>query len=209
MCQDLTDWNMVFSLPLSLWCNIPGKRAPILITKPMVESMKDGSVVVDLAAEAGGNIETTVPGELSVHKVSAHVYICPKPSSIFHYNLFYFVVFLFFFKGVTHIGYTDLPSRLPTQSSTLYSNNITKLLRAISPDKDNFYFDVKDTFDYGTMDHVVRGSIVMQVWGHSSTVSSSRMNMCTVCWDTDDKLINMLQNIRKQRIDLVGACHRH
>ncbi|XP_076614047.1 NAD(P) transhydrogenase, mitochondrial [Chaetodon auriga] len=111
---------------------IPGKRAPILITKPMVESMKDGSVLVDLAAEAGGNIETTVPGELSVH------------------------------KGVTHIGYTDLPSRLPTQSSTLYSNNITKLVRAISPDKDNFYLDVKDVFDYGTMDHVVRGSVVMQ-----------------------------------------------
>lgn len=47
-----------------------GKKAPILIKKAMVESMKDGSVVVDLAAEAGGNIETTVPGELSVHKVS-------------------------------------------------------------------------------------------------------------------------------------------
>ncbi|XP_023816192.1 NAD(P) transhydrogenase, mitochondrial-like [Oryzias latipes] len=123
-CQDV---DIVISTAL-----IPGRRAPILITKPMVESMKDGSVVVDLAAEAGGNIETTIPGELSVH------------------------------KGVTHIGYTDLPSRLPTQSSTLYSNNITKLLRAISPDKDNFYLDVKDVFDYGTMDHVVRGSTVMQ-----------------------------------------------
>uniref|UniRef100_A0A3P9NWY4 NAD(P) transhydrogenase, mitochondrial n=1 Tax=Poecilia reticulata TaxID=8081 RepID=A0A3P9NWY4_POERE len=123
-CQEV---DIVISTAL-----IPGRRAPILITKPMVESMKDGSVVVDMAAEAGGNIETTVPGELSVH------------------------------KGVTHVGYTDLPSRLPTQSSTLYSNNITKLLRAISPDKENFYLDVKDVFDYGTMDHVVRGSIVMQ-----------------------------------------------
>ncbi|XP_032425484.1 NAD(P) transhydrogenase, mitochondrial [Xiphophorus hellerii] len=123
-CQEV---DIVISTAL-----IPGRRAPILITKPMVESMKDGSVVVDMAAEAGGNIETTVPGELSIH------------------------------KGVTHVGYTDLPSRLPTQSSTLYSNNITKLLRAISPDKENFYLDVKDVFDYGTMDHVVRGSIVMQ-----------------------------------------------
>uniref|UniRef100_A0A1A7XXV8 NAD(P) transhydrogenase, mitochondrial n=1 Tax=Iconisemion striatum TaxID=60296 RepID=A0A1A7XXV8_9TELE len=123
-CQEV---DIVISTAL-----IPGRRAPILITKPMVESMKDGSVVVDLAAEAGGNIETTVPGELSVY------------------------------KGVTHVGYTDLPSRLPTQSSTLYSNNITKLMRAISPDKDNFYLDVKDAFDYGTMDHVVRGSVVMQ-----------------------------------------------
>uniref|UniRef100_A0A672RRZ2 NAD(P) transhydrogenase, mitochondrial n=1 Tax=Sinocyclocheilus grahami TaxID=75366 RepID=A0A672RRZ2_SINGR len=111
---------------------IPGRKAPVLITKEMVETMKDGSVVVDLAAEAGGNIETTVPGELSVH------------------------------KGVIHVGYTDLPSRLPTQASTLYSNNIIKLIRAISPDKEVFHFDVKNEFDYGTMDHVIRGSIVMQ-----------------------------------------------
>lgn len=48
---------------------VSGKRAPILIKKEFVESMKDGSVVVDLAAEAGGNIETTRPGELYVHKV--------------------------------------------------------------------------------------------------------------------------------------------
>lgn len=54
---------------LCLHCHRAGKRAPILITKQMVESMKDGSVVVDLAAEAGGNIETTVPGELTVYKV--------------------------------------------------------------------------------------------------------------------------------------------
>jgi len=60
--------------------------------------MKPGSVVVDLAAEAGGNIETIKPGELSVH------------------------------KDVIHVGYTDMPSRLPTTSSTLYSNNLSKLL---------------------------------------------------------------------------------
>ncbi|XP_069483339.1 NAD(P) transhydrogenase, mitochondrial [Ambystoma mexicanum] len=111
---------------------IPGKRAPILFRKDMVELMKEGSVVVDLASEAGGNIETTKPGELYVH------------------------------KGITHIGYTDLPSRMATQASTLYSNNITKLLKAISPDKDNFYLDLKDQFDYGTMDHVVRGTVVMK-----------------------------------------------
>lgn len=50
-------------------CCISGKRAPVLIKKEFVESMRDGSVVVDLAAEAGGNIETTKPGELYVHKV--------------------------------------------------------------------------------------------------------------------------------------------
>ncbi|KAG9352232.1 hypothetical protein JZ751_020645 [Albula glossodonta] len=111
---------------------IPGKRAPILIKTDMVESMKDGSVVVDLAAEAGGNIETTKPGELHVH------------------------------KGVTHIGYTDLPSRMATQASSLYSNNVLKLLKAISPDKEYFFFEPKDDFDYGTIDHVIRGSMVMQ-----------------------------------------------
>ena len=73
---------------------IPGKKAPTLITKQMIESMKPGSVVVDLAAEAGGNIETIRPGEI------------------------------YTYKDVIHIGYTDLPSRLPTQSSTLYANNI-------------------------------------------------------------------------------------
>ncbi|XP_007890404.2 NAD(P) transhydrogenase, mitochondrial [Callorhinchus milii] len=111
---------------------IPGKKAPLLISKDMIESMKDGSVVVDLAAEAGGNIETTKPGEIYVH------------------------------KGVTHIGHTDLPSQLASQASTLYSNNITKLLKAISPDQENFYFNPKDDFDYGTMDHVIRGTVVMK-----------------------------------------------
>ncbi len=62
-----------------------------------------------------------------------------------------------------HVGYSDLPSRLPTQASTLYSNNIIKLIRAISPDKEVFHFNIKNEFDYGTMDHVIRGSMVMQV----------------------------------------------
>ncbi|KFV45799.1 hypothetical protein N341_05031, partial [Tyto alba] len=123
-CQDV---DIIITTAL-----IPGKKAPILFKKEMIESMKEGSVVVDLAAEAGGNIETTKPGEMYVH------------------------------KGVTHIGYTDLPSRMATQASTLYSNNIIKLLKAISPDKENFYFDPKDEFDYGTLDHVVRGTVVMK-----------------------------------------------
>uniref|UniRef100_UPI00358E088A NAD(P) transhydrogenase, mitochondrial n=1 Tax=Myxine glutinosa TaxID=7769 RepID=UPI00358E088A len=111
---------------------IPGKRAPILISKEMVETMREGSVIVDLAAEAGGNIETTKPGELYVH------------------------------KGVTHIGYTDLPSRMAAQASALYSNNVVKLLRGISPDKENFHYNLRDDFDYGTLDHVVRGTVVMK-----------------------------------------------
>lgn len=102
---------------------IPGKRAPLLITKQMVESMKPGSVIVDMAAEAGGNVETTRPGELHIH------------------------------NGVVHIGYTDLPSRMPTQSSTLYANNISKFLLAIGP-KGHYHIDLND--------EVVRGSIVLK-----------------------------------------------
>merc|ERR1712165_216339 len=102
---------------------IPGKRAPILIKKYMIDDMKPGSVVVDLAAEAGGNIETIKPGE------------------IYSYN------------DVTHIGLTDLPSRLPTQASTLYANNISKLLLSMAGTKDHYHLDMADD--------VVRGSIVL------------------------------------------------
>lgn len=70
---------------------------------------------------------------------------------------------LFNNQGVTHIGYTDLPSRMATQSSTLYSNNIVKLLKAISPDKEYFHFEPADEFDYGTIDHVIRGTVVLKV----------------------------------------------
>merc|ERR1711944_262187 len=102
---------------------ITGKKAPILIKKYMIDDMKPGSVVVDLAAEAGGNIETITPGEVTVY------------------------------NNVTHIGYTDLPSRLPAQASTLYSNNLTKLLLSMGDGKENFNLDMTDD--------VVRGSIVL------------------------------------------------
>lgn len=101
---------------------IPGRPAPKLITKSMVELMKPGSVIVDLAAEAGGNCEKTEPGKLITY------------------------------KDVKIIGYTDLPSRLPTQSSSLYSNNITKFLLSMTPKDKEFGIDLSD--------EVVRGSIV-------------------------------------------------
>ena len=85
---------------------IPGKPAPKLITADMVASMKPGSVVVDLAAEQGGNCELTVPTEV----VKRH--------------------------GVTIIGYTDLPSRLAAQSSQLYATNLRHLLADMCPKKD-------------------------------------------------------------------------
>src|SRR5882672_9395865 len=76
---------------------IPGKPAPKLISAEMVRSMKPGSVIVDLAAEQGGNCELTEPGEVVVR------------------------------HGVTVIGYTDLPSRLARQASTLYATNLLRL----------------------------------------------------------------------------------
>ncbi len=85
---------------------IPGKPAPRLITADMVESMKDGSVIVDLAAEQGGNCELTEPDQVVVK------------------------------HGVSLIGYTDLPSRLAAQSSQLYGTNLRHLLTEMTPEKD-------------------------------------------------------------------------
>lgn len=85
---------------------IPGKPAPELITEAMVESMKPGSVIVDLAAEQGGNCKLTVADEVIVK------------------------------HGVTLIGYTDLPSRLAAQASQLYGTNLRHLLTDMCPEKD-------------------------------------------------------------------------
>lgn len=84
---------------------IPGKPAPKLITKAMVESMKPGSVIVDLAAEQGGNCELTEKDQV----VEKH--------------------------NVTIIGYTNLPSRLANQSSQLYATNLRHLLTELCPEK--------------------------------------------------------------------------
>jgi NAD(P) transhydrogenase subunit alpha len=85
---------------------IPGKPAPKLITAAMVQSMKPGSVIVDMAAEQGGNCELTVPGQAVVR------------------------------HGVTIVGYTDLASRLAKQSSTLYSTNLLRLTEELCKTKD-------------------------------------------------------------------------
>ncbi len=85
---------------------IPGRPAPRLITAEMVESMRAGSVIVDLAAEQGGNCELTEPEQVVIK------------------------------HGVTLIGYTDLPSRLAAQSSQLYATNLRHLLTDLTPEKD-------------------------------------------------------------------------
>ena len=94
---------------------IPGKPAPKLITRGMVQSMRDGSVIIDLAAEQGGNCEATVPGKV-VHRHGVHI-----------------------------VGYTDLPSRLAAQSSQLYATNIFNLIMEMCPEKDgNITVDMED-----------------------------------------------------------------
>ncbi len=103
---------------------IPGKPAPELITKGMVESMKDGSVIVDLAAEQGGNCALTEPDKIVVQ------------------------------HGVTIIGYTDLPSRLPTQSSQPYANNLRHLLTDMTPEKNG-------AIEVNMDDEVIRGATVI------------------------------------------------
>ncbi len=94
---------------------IPGRPAPKLITADMVKSMKPGSVIVDLAAEQGGNCELTDPGVIAVkHDVSI-------------------------------IGFTDLPSRMAAQSSQLYGTNLAHMLSDLTPEKDgNVNFDMED-----------------------------------------------------------------
>jgi NAD(P) transhydrogenase subunit alpha len=94
---------------------IPGRPAPLLVTAEMVGLMQDGSVIVDLAAETGGNCELTEPNKVVQR------------------------------DGVTIIGYTDLPSRLAAQSSQLYATNLRHLLTELCPEKDgNIVVNMED-----------------------------------------------------------------
>ncbi len=101
---------------------IPGRDAPELWTKDMVESMKPGSVIVDLAAERGGNCKLTVKDEKIVTE-----------------------------NGVTIIGYTDFPSRMAAQSSTLYATNIRHMMTDLTPEKDG-------QVNHDMEDDVIRGA---------------------------------------------------
>ena len=104
---------------------IPGRPAPKLITADMVKSMRPGSVIVDLAAEQGGNCELTVPHQVTVK------------------------------HGVTIIGYSDLPSRLAKQSSTLYATNLFRLTEELCKTKDG-------VINVNMDDEVIRGTTVVK-----------------------------------------------
>jgi H+-translocating NAD(P) transhydrogenase subunit alpha len=100
---------------------IPGRPAPRLITESMVASMKPGSVVVDMAASNGGNVAGTVADQKVVTA-----------------------------NGVTILGYTDLPGRLPTQASQLFGTNLVNLLKLVTPAKDGeMVLDLDDPVQRG------------------------------------------------------------
>ncbi len=100
---------------------IPGRPAPTLITAEMVASMKPGSVIVDMAAANGGNVEGTVKGEAVTTE-----------------------------NGVTIIGYTDLAGRLPAQASQLYGTNLVNLMKLMTPEKDGvLVLDFEDVVQRG------------------------------------------------------------
>ncbi|MEV6899305.1 Re/Si-specific NAD(P)(+) transhydrogenase subunit alpha [Amycolatopsis sp. NPDC051372] len=100
---------------------IPGRPAPKLLTAEQVASMKPGSVVVDMAAAQGGNVAGTEAGEVVTTD-----------------------------NGVTLIGYTDLPGRLPAQASQLYGTNVVNLLKLLTPEKDGrLALDFEDVVQRG------------------------------------------------------------
>ncbi|WP_417708064.1 Re/Si-specific NAD(P)(+) transhydrogenase subunit alpha [Roseibium aggregatum] len=103
---------------------IPNREAPKLWLEDMVKAMKPGSVIVDLAAERGGNVDGTVKDEKVVTE-----------------------------NGVTIIGYTDFPSRMAAQSSTLYATNIRHMLTDLTPEKDG-------QIVHNMEDDVIRGATV-------------------------------------------------
>ncbi|NOD82836.1 MULTISPECIES: Re/Si-specific NAD(P)(+) transhydrogenase subunit alpha [unclassified Ruegeria] len=103
---------------------IPNRPAPKLWLEDMVKAMKPGSVIVDLAAERGGNVEGTVPDEKVVTD-----------------------------NGVTIIGYTDFPSRMAAQSSSLYATNIRHMMTDLTPEKDG-------QINHDMEDDVIRGATV-------------------------------------------------
>jgi NAD(P) transhydrogenase subunit alpha len=103
---------------------IPNREAPELWTEDMVAAMKPGSVIVDLAAEKGGNCKLTVKDEKIVTE-----------------------------NGVTIIGYTDFPSRMAAQASTLYATNIRHMMTDLTPEKDG-------QINHNMEDDVIRGATV-------------------------------------------------
>jgi NAD(P) transhydrogenase len=113
LLKEMADTNVVITTAL-----IPGRKAPVLITEAMVAAMPPGSVTVDLAAEAGGNVETTKPGEVITTA-----------------------------NGVTCIGHMNMPARMANMASQMFGGNATKLIvsMATKGDDKEYQVDLEDT----------------------------------------------------------------
>jgi len=110
LLKEMKDTNVIITTAL-----IPGREAPVLITKEMVEAMPEGSVTIDLAAPAGGNVETTEPGKTIKH------------------------------GGVTCVGHTNLNSLMATTSSSMFAGNVTKFLLSMEhKESKDFVVDLED-----------------------------------------------------------------
>ena len=100
---------------------IPGKKAPVLITREMVKKMRAGSVIIDLATEQGGNCEGSVTGEIIL------------------------------IENVKVVGLTNLPALLPTDASSLYARNIFDFLKLILNNEKNLHYPIEDEIVSSTL----------------------------------------------------------
>jgi NAD(P) transhydrogenase len=114
MLEQASDVDIIVTTAL-----IPGRKAPVLVNQEMLDVMKAGSVIVDLAAANGGNVAQTVPDEVITTA-----------------------------NGVTIVGYTNLPSRLASTSSTLFGTNVAKFILSVGPqttkEKGVYQIDLED-----------------------------------------------------------------
>jgi NAD(P) transhydrogenase subunit alpha len=112
--RDLTRAHVKTADVVITTANVPGRRAPVLVTGEMVRDMKPGSVIVDLAAESGGNCELTKPGQTVVE------------------------------HGVSILGPLDIASQLPYHASMMYSRNVTAFLTHLTSKEGRLNFDFED-----------------------------------------------------------------
>ena len=150
---------------------IPGMPAPKLWPKEMVDLMKPGSIVVDLAAEQGGNCEVTIPNKMIETKNKVKV-----------------------------IGYTDLPSRMATQSSNLYSTNIRHMLDDLTPEKNGVPFTNMD-------DDVIRGATV--VHNGKITFPPPKPKIAAIAKHVEKTVQKTQEELDKEKIEAEKASGRN
>ncbi|MDB5660602.1 MAG: Re/Si-specific transhydrogenase subunit alpha [Cypionkella sp.] len=149
---------------------IPGRPAPKLWTADMVSMMKPGSVVVDLAAERGGNCDLTVMDQKIVSD-----------------------------NGVTIVGYTDFPSRMAAQASTLYSNNIRHMLADLTPKKDG-------VIDHNMGDDVIRGATVAKA--HEITYPPPPPKIAAIAVQKPKEKVKELTPVEKRAAEVAAFKHQ-